>query len=141
MKQLRLAVRMSGLGWQRLALESLMKSSELESAQELAELARAVEAHLSPALRAQLLEADLALAGALRALVEVERAKHAHAQAHEKLAGGKLVVRASLYPDKIAAPRSDPSFCGVTNVAGQALSVRAWIGPEAAWVNLELAIG
>ena len=118
-----------------------MKSSPLESAQELAELAARVEAHLSPALRAQLLEADLALANALRELVEVERAAAVRTHAHEKLAGGKLVVRASLYPDKMLSPGRDPSFSGQTNVAGQRVSVRAWIGPEACWINLELALG
>jgi hypothetical protein len=102
------------------------------------QLAREVEAHLSPQFRAELLQADLALANALRELVEFERAKQA-LSAFEAMEG-KLKTRTTLYPDKIARPGIDPSFIGALRLAQRNLSLRAWIGPDNKFINFELTI-
>jgi hypothetical protein len=111
------------------------------TATQLDQLARSVEAHFSPAFRAQLLEADLALANALRELVELERAKFNSTQIRQALeAGTATKLRTTLYPLKRPKPGADPSFVGSFRLAGRSFDLKAWIGPSETFINLELAV-
>jgi hypothetical protein len=83
------------------------------------------------------LEADVALANALRELVEVERAK----MVPKLLEGANgTKARTTLYPDKVPKPGKDPSLAGSCHFAGRTFTLRAWIGPGQSFINLELAI-
>jgi hypothetical protein len=87
------------------------------SPEELGKLANAVEVHISPAFRAQLLEADLALANALREMVEVERAKAGLDLQPSKL---ELVPYEKTHPDQ-------PDVIGGGRIGGHLYRVYGWI--------------
>jgi hypothetical protein len=99
-------------------------------------LAAQIEAHLSPALRAQLLEADLAIANALRELVEVERAKRPAAP----ISGSAKAVRLTLYPETRPKARTDPAYSGSARLCGRSFSLRVWIATNQEFINVELAV-
>jgi hypothetical protein len=89
----------------------------------LRELAARVEPYFSPALRAQLLEADLSLANALRELVEIERAKFNSTQIAKMLPseGNAMLVfnRAKKKPNA-------PDLVGSGCVGGCYYLISAW---------------
>jgi hypothetical protein len=108
---------------------------------ELDSLARDVEAHLSPAFRAQLLEADLNLANALRELVEIERAKFNASHLAKMQIGERAArIRATLYPERGQRPNATPAFSGAFALAGRNVNLRAWIGEDQKFINIEVAI-
>jgi hypothetical protein len=110
-----------------------MTSAQLE------QLARDVEAHLSPELRAHFLQGDLAIATALHELVDLERAKLSTVQM-AALVGTSLKARTTLYPDKHPRAGIDPAFSGTLRLAGRAFRLKAWIGSNQEFINIELAV-
>jgi hypothetical protein len=105
------------------------------------DLCRQVEAHLSPELRAQLLQADLALAAALHELVELERSKQP--PRFEGEAG--LKVRATLYPERTypgaLSRKSNSDFLsGSLQLGSKRASIKAWIGSDHKFINLEISL-
>jgi hypothetical protein len=116
---------------------------ELEtlSGDRLATLAAQVENHISPQFRGQLLQADLALANALRELVDVERAKfNASHLAKMEIGERAARMRTTLYPERGQRPNAAPAFSGAFALAGRNISVRAWIGEDQKFINIEVAI-
>jgi hypothetical protein len=109
---------------------------------ELARLARDIEAHLSPAFQAQLLEADLALGNALRELVELERAKfNASHLASMQIgqSGTALKVRTTAYPERRARPNCQVAFSAAFRLGATNFVLRAWIAEDNKFINIELA--
>jgi hypothetical protein len=88
---------------------------------QLDRLAKDVEAHLSPAFKAQLLEADLNLANALRELVDEMRAKRFPPLASPTAGSGFLKFN----PAKKNSP-SVPDLVGLARLNTTLFSVSAW---------------
>ena len=111
------------------------------SQKQLDQLAGELEAHLSPALRAQLLEADLALANALRELVEVERAKfNASHLASMQIGQRGARMRTTAYPERSPRPNCEVAFSAPLRLGATNLNLRAWIGEDQKFINIEVAI-
>jgi hypothetical protein len=108
---------------------------------QLEQLARDVEAHLSPAWCAQLLEADLAIAGALREMVDVERAKF-NASGLAKMDPGatRPKVRATLYPETAKHSNRNATFGCCCRISERTLAIRAWIGADQKFINIEVTL-
>lgn len=81
--------------------------------------------------------AELALANALRELLMLQRVEFARSGGANLTSCGK--VRMTLYPDKIPAPDSDPSFIGQVTLGEQKLLLRAWVGKKEPFINLEIS--
>jgi hypothetical protein len=109
---------------------------------QLDQLASEVEAHLSPAFRAQLLEADLAIGNALRELVSIERAKFNafHLASMQIGEESRPRMRTTLYPEGGQRPNAARAFSGAFALAGRNVNLRAWIGEDQKFINIEVAI-
>jgi hypothetical protein len=88
---------------------------------ELDQLARQVEAHLSPAYRAQLLEADLAIGNALREVVSELRAKRFPPLDSPAVSTGFLKFNAGKKNSKTL-----PDLVGLARLGQSLYSVSAW---------------